>query len=147
MFRKGWPGMMSSPSRTKRSAFSLARPAATSGKKRLSKFCFLGLQIDLIAVAEGEAAEAVIFRRVDRPVHSVLRRHVELSWQDLALVVRVEDPFGQGDLFVGHVVVRDLCEQVVDAVQPRPFLSLPSTIYHGASEILVRANVSSFAFV
>ena len=32
--------MTSSPSTTKRSAFSRARPALTSGKKRLSDFCF-----------------------------------------------------------------------------------------------------------
>ena len=57
--------MMSSPSRTKRSGVSPARPAATSGKEPVQRLLFLRLQLDVIAVPEGEAPKTVIFGLVE----------------------------------------------------------------------------------
>ena len=57
--------MTISPSRTKRSAFSRGQAGDDFREEPVERLLFLGLQLDAIAVAEGEAAEAVIFRLVE----------------------------------------------------------------------------------
>ena len=65
---KDWPGMTSSPSRTNRSGLQSGKASDNLREEAVERFLFLGLQIDLVAVAEGEAAKAVIFGLVEPPL-------------------------------------------------------------------------------
>ena len=47
-------------------------------------------------------------------------RHVQFAGQIDALVVGIEHALGELDLLVDNLGVRDLLEQVVDAIEPRP---------------------------
>ena len=60
--------MTSSPSRTEAISLQSGEAGGDLREEAVERFLFLGLQINLVAVAEGEAAEAVIFRLVKPPL-------------------------------------------------------------------------------
>ena len=69
------------------------------------------------------------------------------SRQCRALIFGIKEAFRQGDRFLRHFRIGNLLQQVMDEIEPDAIFSLPSTMYQGASDVLVRSNISSITRV
>jgi hypothetical protein len=65
----------------------------------------------------------------------------------MALIVGMMRAWPQHNRRSRHLLVGDLPEEMVDAVEPAFFLSTASTIHQGAAGIAVRSSMASFARV
>jgi hypothetical protein len=60
------------------------------------------------------------------------------------LIFGIKGAFRQGDRFLQHFRIGNLLQQVMHEIERAAIFSLPSAMYQGASDVLVRSNISSF---